>query len=611
MPGESLWTELARQLAAAGTIEDRYVARYLKELASLRVDLLSLAQGSRWRPADLGKLRDEIDRTMRAAAERMGRTGLDGSQEAWLAGERAIDALARAGKLQVNLVPGFATTNLTRQAFAAFTFDRIRAVTEEMRSAIQGVVVSAVLGGASVFDAMTDITHIVGLRDLAGFREIGTTGVSAKGERILRTEIMGNLNAAGQARLEELGQTVPGLKKVWMATGDDRTRDSHLAAHGQVRKVDEPFVIGDGEKAMQPGDPALSAKERINCRCRSVPYSEEWGSVDEVLGAMTDQVNAEKQRRGQPVTTPERASFASVRAALEARGADYEQLEAKLRGSLARRVQRLDKTTEALLAFGKPLDELTSRIVWWQGKPGGEAMIAELTRQQEAMMAKLKLAEAAWERARASSIGAAVSRAIGLPADQRMGMAMRLWSGGPGGARLATEAVAGVRRTAREAIEFGRSLAWAGQYPQPSMEVSVAYFDTLERAFHSEFIQAGSMGTINMFRQDVTAQYVHEVGHALERSSPHIQQRAIEFLDYRRGMGEKEQPLGTGPGETAWFDRWQNPYTGKLYRNAQGGITTTELLSTGLQQIYEDPLGMLERDPEFFRFIVGVLRGWL
>lgn len=56
------------------------------------------------------------------------------------------------------------------------------------------------------------------------------------------------------------------LQREWMSSTDDRTRDEHSEANGQVVGINEPFVVG-GEQLMYPGDPAGSAWNTINCRC--------------------------------------------------------------------------------------------------------------------------------------------------------------------------------------------------------------------------------------------------------------------------------------------------------------------------------------------------------
>ena len=63
---------------------------------------------------------------------------------------------------------------------------------------------------------------------------------------------------------EEMGITV---KKRWVATLDNRTRDTHQRLDGQVVPKDQPFVIDDME-IMFPGDPSCQYPELVyNCRC--------------------------------------------------------------------------------------------------------------------------------------------------------------------------------------------------------------------------------------------------------------------------------------------------------------------------------------------------------
>lgn len=61
------------------------------------------------------------------------------------------------------------------------------------------------------------------------------------------------------------------LKKVWLATLDERTRESHREMDGVKAKVDEPFVLtnndGSESKLMFPADPDGDPEQVYNCRC--------------------------------------------------------------------------------------------------------------------------------------------------------------------------------------------------------------------------------------------------------------------------------------------------------------------------------------------------------
>lgn len=56
------------------------------------------------------------------------------------------------------------------------------------------------------------------------------------------------------------------LIKQWLATADDRTRETHAEADGQQVPLDQPFQVGD-DTLDYPGDPDGSDEEVCNCRC--------------------------------------------------------------------------------------------------------------------------------------------------------------------------------------------------------------------------------------------------------------------------------------------------------------------------------------------------------
>ena len=95
--------------------------------------------------------------------------------------------------------------------------------------------------------------------------------LAMRADTIGRTEGLSVMNQARQEAMEQVldqaGFERGDVRRVWNATQDSRTRDSHMAMDGQSVGMDEPFVTPDGEELMYPGDPDASAKERINCRC--------------------------------------------------------------------------------------------------------------------------------------------------------------------------------------------------------------------------------------------------------------------------------------------------------------------------------------------------------
>lgn len=82
---------------------------------------------------------------------------------------------------------------------------------------------------------------------------------------IARTESTGGANfGAHQALLMEGVAT-----KVWLATGDSRTRPSHKAADGQEAPNEGMFLVG-GHLMRFPGDPMAPVDEVTNCRCSMI-----------------------------------------------------------------------------------------------------------------------------------------------------------------------------------------------------------------------------------------------------------------------------------------------------------------------------------------------------
>lgn len=95
-----------------------------------------------------------------------------------------------------------------------------------------------------------------------------------RGETIARTE---SLTALNSGRTEAFRQAAnqagidPGnITRVWSATMDGRTRETHAAMNGQVaRGLYLPFTTPRGARMMFPGDQGLGAppSETIQCRC--------------------------------------------------------------------------------------------------------------------------------------------------------------------------------------------------------------------------------------------------------------------------------------------------------------------------------------------------------
>ena len=81
-----------------------------------------------------------------------------------------------------------------------------------------------------------------------------------RNEMIARTEIISATNYGAYEAIQQSGLVT---KKIWIATIDERTRDTHEAIDGEVVEFEEEFSNG----LQFPGDPDGELDEIINCRC--------------------------------------------------------------------------------------------------------------------------------------------------------------------------------------------------------------------------------------------------------------------------------------------------------------------------------------------------------
>lgn len=81
----------------------------------------------------------------------------------------------------------------------------------------------------------------------------------ARAATIARTEVVSASQLGVLSGYEQSGLEI----KIWVATPDGNTRDSHAAIDGEEKGLHQPFSNG----LQFPGDPTGQAEEVINCRC--------------------------------------------------------------------------------------------------------------------------------------------------------------------------------------------------------------------------------------------------------------------------------------------------------------------------------------------------------
>lgn len=96
------------------------------------------------------------------------------------------------------------------------------------------------------------------------------TDVAYRAQTIARTEMLTAMSYGAASMTKTAQEVIPDIKKLWVATMDDRTRPDHMAMHGKLADKKGEFTLPNGEKSPFPRGPGLSAGMSINCRCRYI-----------------------------------------------------------------------------------------------------------------------------------------------------------------------------------------------------------------------------------------------------------------------------------------------------------------------------------------------------
>lgn len=107
-----------------------------------------------------------------------------------------------------------------------------------------------ILNGDSIPNIANRLLDVVGYNESAALRNARTMTTSCE-------------NLGRQDSYDELADKGVVQKKVWIATPDDRTRESHLAIDGEEVDIDDKFSNG----CRYPADPDGRGAEVYNCRC--------------------------------------------------------------------------------------------------------------------------------------------------------------------------------------------------------------------------------------------------------------------------------------------------------------------------------------------------------
>ena len=127
-------------------------------------------------------------------------------------------------------------------------------------------VLQGILQGESMQKIARRFKNVFGMNEVSAIRNARTAVTNAENQ--------GRYDSYVEA---EANGTV--LVKVWSATHDSRTRESHADIDGQEKPIDKPFDNG----CMYPGDPRAAGAEIYNCRCamgtRIIGFKDKYGEI--------------------------------------------------------------------------------------------------------------------------------------------------------------------------------------------------------------------------------------------------------------------------------------------------------------------------------------------
>jgi uncharacterized protein with gpF-like domain len=185
-----------------------------------------------------------------------------GIEASWQQGLDLVDAPLAAGGVDLSaILPRVDTAQL--EGLRALTVQLIKKLPAETLAKIGSEIGLTVVGAQSVGQTVARVSELV-------------DGNRSRALTIVRTEYGRAAATATQARMEQAAQVLPELKKQWRRSGKPRSRPRHDAIDGQVRGIDEPFVLPNGVELLYPREPTAPAAETINCGCESLPYMDGW-----------------------------------------------------------------------------------------------------------------------------------------------------------------------------------------------------------------------------------------------------------------------------------------------------------------------------------------------
>ncbi len=492
---------------------------------------------------------------------------------------------------------------------------------------VEGILIDGLSSGQSVRDIADNLME-----------SMPETYSRSRATLVARTESGNALNAGRDISYQRLKDELPPeaskfINKEWLSVLGSTTRADHADADGQLADEDGMFDLA-GYSVPWPGHYDLPVEQRANCLCSTELNLGDGAPEDEI-----QQILAEGELTGDSIDdlVPDELTPIGVDAPPEdappqvqpwngtaddilrfiAEDPEIEQVAAKFIEEHAETLVDMEKRQRSIDEKRAEHENLRQKILRMMDAEQNESdpdKKAALIKERNAFYddriqpINKELSDA---RDALESIIEESRKSLYEPIENRSGMVMRVRTRD-----------AEVEQKAIKANEFINSVMVKKVQP-PEFDLKLT---SQKRAFylHTEM-------SVNVDSWSFVTTHVHEIAHHVEHYGGRsgMAKASEAFIDARvKAAGTKDVNLsqkfpswGFKSWEVGNEDSFRNVfkdrddgevyahYTGKKYKRFGGNSDATELISMGVERLYRNPVTFAKQDPEYFKFILGVMKG--
>jgi hypothetical protein len=451
----------------------------------------------------------------------------------------------------------------------------------------------------------------------------GDTYTQARANAVARTETAGMLNSGHNAAIGNLqAETGIAMGKEWLSVNGNTTREDHSAADGQIVPFNKDFTVG-GESAPYPAHMGLSAGQRVNCQCTvlsSFAGNEIFDQVEMVEEQVEEPVDI-------PIPPPLPTPLAPATPVWENMTFDEimdrgdEELEAKrqavLKAKESMTEQLRELREERLEIVGRMQSSVKKRAELMQlGRLEDQDEIDFLTRAITGFAKEMNIVSDKTSRVRSKGVANQLAKLRVKKSERTVFELMEDSNGGPNSLPKMKN-----RSIMTKAKKVSRQLGELMHAPTHEMwEGSGKIWSGVNQTKTGRAFANGV--SVSMSKTNSDAIYAHEFAHNIEMGNV----RALRLAkDYRakktegqvagtfnelyptHGYGSSEKTLGDDDWRKLVMSDSDAHYIGKTYSDGK----STEVVSMGVELLFENPARFAETDPEYFKLVIGILDGSL